>query len=365
MADGLDVKVLRSVDDIGKAALNSVADDGFFTFEWFKTLEQQSPSIVDPYYVAVYRENEIVAFAPCFIDESDSYFYYGCHVFPFMKTVLNWGSHLGLWKKHLLLCYSPYSFSSQVLVRKAEEKEEIVNLVSKKIDELCRKQRILFSSFPFVSEADKELMSGLQASNYLDFLWWKRAFHLDVHFSDFEDYRMSLGRKARRSIRADVNRFNKGEETIEELSHFGESSETLSTLYSNLYSRYNEDRENPYTAEFFSTLAEFAEDKVKVFAAKRNNEIVGFCLCLLQGNTLNCWICGFKYDSEMRKSSLYFNLVYYAPITWAIRNGIRRINYRIEAENVKLRVGCKERKVFSFLKCQNRLLASFFNLAPR
>ena len=36
-----DVKVFLSVDDIGRDSINSISNDGFFTYEWFKTLETQ------------------------------------------------------------------------------------------------------------------------------------------------------------------------------------------------------------------------------------------------------------------------------------------------------------------------------------
>lgn len=41
MALGKEVKVFQSVDAIGRDSINSIATDGFFTYERFKTLETQ------------------------------------------------------------------------------------------------------------------------------------------------------------------------------------------------------------------------------------------------------------------------------------------------------------------------------------
>jgi len=38
---GIKVKVFRSVNELGKDAMDSIADDPFFTFGWFRTIETQ------------------------------------------------------------------------------------------------------------------------------------------------------------------------------------------------------------------------------------------------------------------------------------------------------------------------------------
>jgi hypothetical protein len=71
---GKEVKVFRSVAEIGRDALDSISNDGFFTYEWFRTLETQQSFQVSPLYVAVYDEGKLVAVAPCFADLFDDYF---------------------------------------------------------------------------------------------------------------------------------------------------------------------------------------------------------------------------------------------------------------------------------------------------
>jgi predicted N-acyltransferase len=65
---GKEVKVFRSIDDIGKITMDSIADDPFFTYGWFKTLETQQTNKVSPIYLAVYDESNLVCVAPLFIE---------------------------------------------------------------------------------------------------------------------------------------------------------------------------------------------------------------------------------------------------------------------------------------------------------
>ena len=41
----LETRVFKTVDEIGKDAIDSLVDDGFFTYGWFKTLETSKPPI--------------------------------------------------------------------------------------------------------------------------------------------------------------------------------------------------------------------------------------------------------------------------------------------------------------------------------
>jgi predicted N-acyltransferase len=204
-------------------------------------------------------------------------------------------------------------------------------------------------------------MDRLQNFGYLKLLS-RKTLYLDIKWSSFEDYLTSLGRNARHNIRKQIKNFKKSEAIIEEASEFKEFSETFSDLYSNLFSKYNQGAKNPYTASFFLKLYEYARDKTEVFVAKRNGEIVGFCFCLRQGDILDCFICGFNYDTLKRAASVYFNIGYYAPISWAIKEGIKRIHYRMVAEEVKLRRGCQPEEAYELLRCQNRLIGLIFQL---
>ena len=66
MLSGKEVRVFRSIDEIGKSTMDSIADDPFFTYGWFKTLETQQTYRYSPIYLAVYDESKVVCVAPFF-----------------------------------------------------------------------------------------------------------------------------------------------------------------------------------------------------------------------------------------------------------------------------------------------------------
>jgi len=80
---------------------------------------------------------------------------------------------------------------------------------------------------------------------------------------------------------------------------------------------------------------------------------VGFSLCLRQGDILDVWMTGFNYDVQSITDFTYFNLCYYAPIRWAIEQGVKKIYYPRGIEKVKLDRGCKPEETFSFVKCHD------------
>jgi predicted N-acyltransferase len=351
---GKEVKVFRSVDEIGRDAIDSISDDFFFTYEWFRTLETQRSFDVSPMYICVYEKGKLIAVAPCFIDLQDHFFIDGPRSTPVIKKLVNLGHRFGFCQKHLLLCYSPFCLRSKVLFKKSSEKEALLSLLSSKIDEICRKQKFLFSSFLFVSEFDRALMGNLQSLGYLKSLGTK-TLYLDVNWSSFGDYLKSLKHKTRLTIRREIRKCAENGVTIEKREIKGLSVK-LSELLSNHILKYSKNAINIFTPIFFEKLNQHARDKIKVFIAKKNNELVGFSLFTQHEETLDAWMCGFNYDALTNTDFAYFNLGYYAPIQWAIDEGIKKIYYRRKSEKIKLDRGCKSERTYAFVKCHNVML---------
>jgi hypothetical protein len=359
-----EVKVFRSVDVIGRDSINSIANNSFFTYEWFKTLETQNSFRTSPIYLTVYDEGKLVAFAPCFLDPLDTYFHYSPqarHVSPFLKKMVNFGRKLGFCQKNMLICYSPFSYRSEILIGKNFEKKHILSLLAEKIDTVCKKERALFSSFLFVSEFDELLIDNLQNFGYLKSPGVTN-FYLDVRWSNFENYLESFNCERRKKIRREIRKCAENGVTIEE-PDFKDLPAYFSELTSNIALKYNKTARPSYYSSLFSKLNEHAKDKIKVFVAKKENDVVGFSLFLRQGDILNACSTGFEYDALAKTDFTYYNLCYYAPIRWAIENGVKTIHYMNVGRKVRLYRGCEPENMCSFLKCHDDLLGSIINNA--
>jgi predicted N-acyltransferase len=358
------VQVFNKIDDLGKASLDSISDDPFFTYGWFKTLEKQTDMPFHPFYIGVYQDNKLSAFAPCFLDIRGEYFIHGLYYFPFMKEILQLGSKIGLWKKQLLICYSPFCFRSKIIAKDKKASEEMSRIVCNKIQELCKKEHILFSSFPFVSELDNLLLVSLKDAGYLQHLW-KKTYFLDVRWADFEGYLAHLNYKVRKNVRREIRKCAENGIVIDEETNFDVQSERLSYMSSSLFGKYNRGQRSFLGETFFSSLGENAKDNERLFVAKKRGKVVGFLVTMRKGEVLDCFTCGFDYGLLSNTDFAYFCLVYYFPIEWAIREGIRKIYYRTSADKVKSSRGCSQDKTYSNVKCNNKWLNIFFTVYAR
>jgi hypothetical protein len=246
------------------------------------------------------------------------------------------------------------------LQEKNQEEKLVLSLLAKKIDAICRKERVLFSSFLFVSEFNEFLMEHLQDFSYLKSPG-VTTYYLDVSWSNFEDYLKSLKKKTAQNVRREIKKCAENGVTIEELEIRNFSTKEFSELSYNNNLKYDKNARNIFDPSFFSMLNEFASEKTVLFVAKKNKEVVGFCIVLRQGDVDDVWMPGFKYDDLTKVDFAYFNVVYYAPIQWAINKGVRKMYFRNKAERVKLSRGCKPEETFSFVKCHDGLLGPVIN----
>ena len=349
----LNIRVFKNIDDLGRDSIDSFVDDGFFTYGWFKTLEEFKSLNFDPFYVAAFYKDEVVAFLPCFLDVPDQYFSFGPPI-PFMKRVLNFCNSLGIRKRHVLLSYSPFCYRTKCFTTGNLKKDVLTYGLINKIDEICKKEKILFSSFLFVSGFDNSLLTNLTKLGYHRFLR-SSNYYLDVVWSSFDEYLASLEKKIRNRAKKEMKScINNGVIIKEDVEDFKDLSTKLSDLSSNLFAKYNKAITRVFDSSFYESLNEHAGNNVKLFIAEKNDVVTGFALCLRQGKTLDLFSCGFDYETQDKSDFTYFNLCYYAPIKWAIQEGIKKIYYRQTADRVKLKRGCELEKIYSFVKCHNK-----------
>jgi len=357
---GKEVKVFKAIDEIGKESIDSLSNDGFFTYGYFKTVETSKTFNIEPFYLSINDEDKTVAIAPCYF-ESNSWFRAFKKKSSFMQRIASAVDFLGFYQNHLIASYSPESYHSKLLIRENHDAKIILNLLSKKIDEICERGQIPFSSFPYVPESERTLIENLESFGY-NKSPSANIFSLDIKWSSFDDYVKSLESTViRRSVRREIRKCKENGITIAEEKEFEDLSATLSCLHSNLKKKHEKTVESARNISFFRKLSEYAKDKTRVLIAKRGGEVVGFSLSLQHNDILDVHMCGFDYAAQTSTDFTYFNLGYYMPIRIAIEEGMKKIHYSINEDKVKLRRGCKTEKTYSFIKCHKRFLERLNN----
>ena len=178
MSLGKNVKVFRSIDEIGKEILDSISNDPFFTFGWFKTLETQRTVKISPIYIAVYDENRLVAFAPFYLEVTES------HSKNLFSRLLNSTNVFGFNLNKQLSCYSLRCYRCKILFSDETDKKLILSLLCKEIDSICSKQKILKSQFACVSEFDDFLFENFENNGYQKIPGFI-TYYLDVQWNNF------------------------------------------------------------------------------------------------------------------------------------------------------------------------------------
>ncbi len=343
----LRVEVLKTINDVDKPTLNELSNDGFFTHEWFETLESSKTFRIIPRYFVVHENDKMVAIAPCFIEYESQYFTLEEQT-PWLRRFRKIGNRLGFSLAPPMVCHPPSSHHSRVLVKKGSNGKAVLGALCSKIDECCKKDRVLFSSFPFVSEFDDFLLRGLADCGYTKIPSTDMAY-LDIRWGSFEEYLAHLSYGRRKTIRREIRQNSKHGIEIVQQTDFHELSGILSNLYSNLFMQHM-GRRSLLNTSFFEALSKHAKSKTRLFVAKKNGNIVGFTLCLEHRNVMDAYIAGFDYDRLEKDDFTYFNTFYYAPIRTAIEEGFEKIHFRSASLEAKVSRGCRIERTYLFVK---------------
>ena len=233
--------------------------------------------------------------------------------------------------------------------------------IAEGIDYICKMERVSISCFICVSASETNLTNSLNDFGYRK-LSWKKTYSMKIRWKTFDEYLMSLNYKTRKNIRRELKKSDENGVKIEAISEFGHISSVLSSLYSNLYMKYNNRQSPYYDTSFFESLNAYAGNKTTLFLATKNEKTVGFAWCMQHEENFEGFKCGFDYSVISKNDYLYNNLVYCTPIKWAIENGIKEVYYGTGLEEIKIKRGCMPDESFSFVKCHDGMLDSLASL---
>jgi predicted N-acyltransferase len=347
----MEVKPYFSIQDIGQANVDTIAKDPFFTYGWFRTLETQKSYSLTPLYLTASSNDTIQAIIPCFIRENSH---------PLFLP-LKLGDKIGVFQNSRLTVGSSLCRYTKVIFREKTDKNMALALLSNQIDSFCSSNRILVSYFPFVFENDIALMTTLPQCGYMK-SHGATSYHIDIRFSDFEDYLSGLESKNRKNIRREIKKCQQNGIKIQEtsISHY---SKDFERLYYNLATKYDKKAKMTIDSYLLNLLNNHVGDKSKAFVAIKDEKVIGFSILVEHAGVLAVWLTGYNYNLQSKTDFAYFNLCYYAPIKYAIDSGIKRINFSSSCDEVKLARGCKAEQTYFFAKAHKKILNPFMRTA--
>ena len=315
------VEVKLSIKEISKEIWNELTNEinnPFYEWTWLKNLEI-SKSVSretgwQPLYFVAYKNEEILGIAPLFLKNHS----YGEFIFDQSFARLAQELNLNYYPK--LIGMSPYSPVNgyQFLYKKNEDKKEITNLLINHIESFAITNKILSCNFLYIDES---------WGNHLKSLGYHKWINSSSEWRSngektFDDFLCRFNSNQRKNIKKERKSITKQDVKVEIFNEDDINQEILKKMH-NFYeqhcSRWGVWGSKYLTSTFFEKIVDNKKNLL-LFSASKNdsNDIFAMSMCVKNKN--NLW--GRYWGSQEDISNLHFELCYYQPIEWAIKNNI-------------------------------------------
>ena len=315
------VEVKLSIKEISKEIWNELTNEinnPFYEWTWLKNLEI-SKSVSretgwQPLYFVAYKNEEILGIAPLFLKNHS----YGEFIFDQSFARLAQELNLNYYPK--LIGMSPYSPVNgyQFLYKKNEDKKEITNLLINHIESFAITNKILSCNFLYIDESWGNLLKSLGYHKWINSSSeWRSNGE-----KTFDDFLCRFNSNQRKNIKKERKSITNQDIKVEIFNEDDINQEILKKMH-NFYeqhcSRWGVWGSKYLTSTFFEKIVANKKN-ILLFSASKNdsNDIFAMSMCVKNQN--NLW--GRYWGSQEEISNLHFELCYYQPIEWAIKNSI-------------------------------------------
>jgi predicted N-acyltransferase len=188
------------------------------------------------------------------------------------------------------------------------------------IDDTCRQRRIASCHLNFVDKQwfDKWSANGFTGWRHQSFLWRNPGYE------SFEDYLQTFKSSQRRNIRRERRRMDTY--GIDIRAHRDDEitpdmAETMYRFYLNTNDRYGVWAARYLNGDFFRRIFKTYRHRLLIIAAYKgpSSRPMALSMLLVKGGHL----IGRYWGCDHPVKDLHFNMCFYAPIQWAIENGIQ------------------------------------------
>ena len=296
----------------------------FLEWDWLQNMEGSGSATAragwQPCHLTIWRDRSLVLAAPLYIKGHS----YGEFVFDHQWA--NVAYRLGIEYYPKMLGMSPFTpaMGYRFLVAPGEEEESLTELAIAAIDKFCDRHGISGCNFLYVDPQWKPVVEkyGFSAWLHHSSIWHNQ------NFQSFDDYLQLFNANQRRNIKRERKAIVKA--GLQLKVHTGD--EITQRLLSSMYHFYSHHCDqfgwwgSKYlTKSFFEQLYSTYRHRVLLAAAYGEGDDrhpIGMSFCI----TKNDQLYGRYWGSKEEFDCLHFNACYYAPIEWAIANGIQRFD---------------------------------------
>ena len=319
---GLTARWHRSISEIPEQRWQELVGEDvipFYRWGWLDALERSGSIIPDqgwqPLHLALWRNERPIAVAPLYLKGHS----YGEFVFD--QTFARLASDLGLRYYPKLIGMSPVSpvVGYRFHVRSDEDEVALTAEMLRVIDLFCEQNSILSCNFLYVDPDWRSLAEAGGCATWLNQQsLWSRG-----EDRSFNEYLQRFNANQRRNIKRERQAVAKAGLTVTPLT--GEQLDldllqTMHRFYQQHCARWGPWGSKYLEEGFFEALAAVHRDQVVLFSAHRGDprDPVAMSMCVRDDHHL--W--GRYWGSKEEIDCLHFDVCYYAPIQWAIEQGL-------------------------------------------
>jgi len=301
-------------------ALTATAGLPFYSWSWLMALER-SGSVAprqgwQPCHLTLWRAETLIAAAPLYLKGHS----YGEFVFD--QSFAELAAQLGQRYYPKLLGMSPLSpvLGYRFFTAHGEDPAQLTAVLLQQIDRFCREQKIFSCNFLYVDPQWQPLAEAAGCATWIN----QQSLWSNQNYASFDDYLRSFNANQRRNIKRERKSVQSAGLSVTPLLGADLTAgllERMHRFYAQHCSRWGPWGSKYLTEAFFSQEASALQEHLVLFSAHRGDphSPVAMSLCVRSEEQL--W--GRYWGSDEEIDNLHFEVCYYAPIEWAISQGLR------------------------------------------
>ena len=293
----------------------------FYRWSWLAALEKSGSVAPDqgwqPLHLSMWREGQLVAFAPLYLKGHS----YGEFVFD--QSFARLAGDLGLRYYPKLIGMSPVSpiQGYRFHVHPKEDAQELTAVMLRLIDEFAARNEILSCNFLYVDPTWKPLAEAAGCAAWVN----QQSLWSADGQTDFSDYLAGFNANQRRNIKRERKAVQKAGLSVTPITGEALTPALLSRMhgfYEQHCSRWGVWGSKYLQASFFDQLVEPGlAQHVVLFSAHRGDPFDPVAMSLCVQDARHLW--GRYWGSDEEIDCLHFEVCYYAPIEWALQQGLK------------------------------------------
>jgi predicted N-acyltransferase len=320
----LDFKLFNSYITLPTELDNFIGNNLLWNLDFLKTLEQSGSIGLntgwDPNPLVIYENKSIVGFVPMFI----KYHSYGEYVFDWSWAEAHQNVGIAYFPKLFIgIPFTPLN-SKKIIVKTEGIISDVIEFIEKYID----RKKLSSAHYVFSDSEDS-------VNNFFEKRFWSNRKTIQYiwdnnDYANFDSFLITLKREKRKKINQDRKKvINSGLSfaTYEDL----DITNVLIDFFYRCYEiTYHQHGSSPYISKaFFDEYINNNKDRVVLFCAKKNQNLVGAAFCI----KINDSLYGRYWGSVEYYPSLHFELSYYQGIEYCIKNKLNKFYAGIQGEH--------------------------------